>query len=396
MPARRGIAETDEMSSADIYRLARGKLTRLAQSGLDSFTFRERAISALRSTVGFDAAWWWTIDPASLLFTSGVFEPLPADHSICGGLHTNEFGDRDVNKFRVLARRPGNVGVLSAATGGDLRRSERYQRLLTPLGYQHELRLAQCDDAALWGGLALLREQGTPDFTPAEARRIASLGPTLTEGLRLGIAFGSVPVDCVPEGPGLLIVDDNLKVLTATANARRWLAELPDDWAGLPDAVRSVVGRVRDLRNGENSEFRVPRVRVRGTSGRWLAIYASQAEETGSAAASTAVIIQEARPAEIAPLIIQAYGLSPREARVTRLVLQGHSTGQIATAVHLSPYTVQDHLKAVFGKVGVRSRRELVATLFDQYQWPRFGMGDHAPEADGAIAGSYAAEGALA
>jgi hypothetical protein len=116
--------------SATTLRQTRGKLNRLAHAGLDSFAYRERAISELRATLAFDAAWWWTIDPASALFTSGVFEPLPSNHTICGGLHSNEFGDADYNKFRVLARRTGKVGVLSAATGGQLERSDRHQRML--------------------------------------------------------------------------------------------------------------------------------------------------------------------------------------------------------------------------------------------------------------------------
>jgi DNA-binding CsgD family transcriptional regulator len=47
-------------------------------------------------------------------------------------------------------------------------------------------------------------------------------------------------------------------------------------------------------------------------------------------------------PAEIAPIIVQAYGLSDREADLTRLILQGLSTKEIAARLHLSPYTVQD------------------------------------------------------
>lgn len=330
------------------------------------------------------------------MFTSGVFEPLPSDHAICGGLHRNELGDTDYNKFRELAHRSGQVGVLSAATGGQLERSDRYQQTLVPLGYEHELRLALSDDAALWGGIALLREPDTPDFTPAEARRVASLGQILTEGLRIGIAFGSASVDCTPNGPGMLIVDDDLNILTTTSNAERWLGELADGSPGLPDAVRSVVGCVKQLHDSDTPQDRLPRARVRGTSGRWLAIYASRVRETSSQSANTAVIIQEAKPSEIAPLIIHAYGLSPREAQVTRLVLQGLSTDQIAAQVHLSHYTVQDHLKRVFAKVGVRSRRELAATIFGQYHWPRFGLGDNAPESDGAIAGIYQADSTLA
>ena len=381
--------QTSGMSSAENFQLTRAKLNRLAHSGLDSFSYRERAIRTLRPVLDFDAVWWWTIDPASTLFTSGVFEPLPSDHAVCGGLHRNEFGHTDYNKFRELARRTGQVGVLSDATGGQLERSDRYQHMLAPLGYEHELRLALSDDAALWGGIALLRDPDAPDFTAAETRRLASLGPILTDGLRIGVAFGSVSVDRTPGGPGMLIVDDDLNVLTVTANAERWLSEIAGGCPGLPDSVRSVVGCVKELHGSETPDGLIPRVRVRGASGRWLAIYASRARQAGSQSAHTAVIIQEAKPSEVAPLIINAYGLSRHEAQVTRLVLQGLSTKQIAAEIHLSPYTVQDHLKSIFAKVGVRSRRELVATIFDQYHWPKYGLGENPPESDGAVGGSY-------
>lgn len=45
------------------------------------------------------------------------------------------------------------------------------------------------------------------------------------------------------------------------------------------------------------------------------------------------------------------------------LVLRGYSTKQIVSQLAISQYTVQEHLRTVFDKLGVRSRQELAASL---------------------------------
>jgi DNA-binding CsgD family transcriptional regulator len=91
----------------------------------------------------------------------------------------------------------------------------------------------------------------------------------------------------------------------------------------------------------------------------------------GQGPTRVAVILEPALPARITPLLMAAYGLTEREQDVTRLVLQGESTAGIAERLVVSPHTVQQHLKNVFEKTGVRSRRDLVGKVFFSHYEPR-------------------------
>ncbi len=61
---------------------------------------------------------------------------------------------------------------------------------------------------------------------------------------------------------------------------------------------------------------------------------------------------------------------SHRERQVMEYVSQGMTNAQIAEALFLSESTIKSHLASVFGKFGVRSRRE-AAALFNELEQPR-------------------------
>jgi DNA-binding CsgD family transcriptional regulator len=78
--------------------------------------------------------------------------------------------------------------------------------------------------------------------------------------------------------------------------------------------------------------------------------------------------------------------LTPAEARVAELAAKGKSNGEIASALYLSPKTVEWTLTRVYGKLGLRSRTELASTFA---AWkghttpPMDGSGPSAPDGFG-------------
>jgi DNA-binding CsgD family transcriptional regulator len=349
------------MNAVQTAQRTRAEIARLAQRGLGVREFSLAAARALGRAVQFDGVCVLTLDPATLLPTGHVVENGLPDSTMARYMEI-EIREPDVNKFADLAR-GGRAASLSAATGGVLERSLRHRELRGPSGFGDELRAAFVGDTGTWGAIVLLREAGSADFRPADARLLASLSEPFAEGLRRAMLITADEHDAGEREAGVLLLADDGSVEASDASAQRWLDELGADAAPgklLPVAIRAVGLQARAA--GGDS---IARARVRARSGRWLLVRGSML------GTRTALILEPARAPELAPLIADAYALTPRERAVTQLVAQGLSTSEIASRLFLSPYTVQDHLKAIFEKTGVGTRGELVARLFFDHYAPR-------------------------
>jgi DNA-binding CsgD family transcriptional regulator len=351
---------------------ARAQIDALATAGLDWRTFGSTALEVLDRAMPFASACLCTMDPATHIVTSTVKTgALDNDHDAEWAFH--EYAVEDVYDFRRLTATDTRVVGLATTTGGDVRRSRRYSELFAPVwDYTDELRATLRVDDATWGGLALFHD-GSRTFTAAEQEFVASVAGSFARGLRAGIVTGmAAQGDTLgPAGPAVLVVGSDGEVGQANAGAAARLAELGCRLGAgpLPQVVRSLVAaaqRSATLPGAVN-----PRARMRTHDGRWIVAHASLLTDGTGVGRTVVVTLDDARPPEIIPLVVSAYGLTDRERDVVTLVLQGVDTADIARSLHLSAYTVQDHLKKVFAKVGVRSRRELIARIVNDLYAPR-------------------------
>ncbi|ANH39242.1 Spore germination protein GerE [Nocardioides dokdonensis FR1436] len=349
----------------------------VARAGVDLDTFLEETVESVGRAVPWTSACLSTQDPSTRLLTSArKYGDLRDVNEHDREFALIEYGTVEPTAFSEIAAAEVPAAGVHLATEGDIEQSERMSRFMRPLfGFHDEARMVFRDGAQAWGAMALFRGSDAAPFAAAEIAFLASLSVPFARGVRTGMLARIVAAPATPgaEGPAVLVFGTDDQVVQMSQGAERRVADLGQgEAAGDPmTSIVALVGSARRYARGETSM--PPRSRVRGASGMWMVLQAAPLTTFAPCSGDVVVTIEEARPPEIVALVVAAFGLTQRERDVTQLVLQGVATKEIATALHVSTYTVQDHLKSVFEKADVRSRRELVSRVyFDQYL-PRMG-----------------------
>jgi DNA-binding CsgD family transcriptional regulator len=330
--------------------------------GDDFNSLRKRLIGRIKRAVTVEASFFAASDPDTLLFTTAwADEPLKA----AGPLFlANELGAAiDVNRFAQLARAKQPVGTLDAATAGQRAASPRFREIMAPMRLGDELRVALRTGHTTWGFLCLHRE-GKTGFSARDVSILAKVAPHAGEALRRIVASSMSPLRSASSEPGILLAERDV-VVGIAGSAASWLSELAGRVVAVGDAVPfSLLGVIRRLETLERGLISAPppALTIITKGGSLLEVHATRM--TGAVGQQAiAITIAPASAAARSCLLLASRGLTPAQCRVAGSVLRGLSTREICVELSIGEHTVQDHLKAVFQKVGVSSRRELVAAL---------------------------------
>jgi DNA-binding CsgD family transcriptional regulator len=321
----------------------------------------EEIVGRIIGVIETDAFFAGATDPdTGLCLGAGMAYNLA--EGVCHPFWEHEFLIPDYNKFADLT--PADpVGDLREATGGRLSRSARYRALNAISDLEDELRATLHAGGRSWGNLQLNRLTGGAPFSEADRTFLRAAAPLAGAALRRALLEEPAHTD-PSRGPGVVILDESGAVISATAEADAWLEELADGWRQYhvninihPELLMLSLATLTD------PDAPTRRVRLRTANGTWLVAHASPLAGSGQ----VALVLEPAKASEIAPIVVEAYGLTPREVEVTRLIARGLSTDEIASTLFLSRHTIRDHLKAIFEKVGVSSRGELTSRLFAEH-----------------------------
>ncbi|MCY0905299.1 helix-turn-helix domain-containing protein [Arthrobacter sp. H14-L1] len=334
------------------------RIESLSGAASDARKFRTDVLRELHRAVGFDAHVWLLTDPVTTV-GSDPHADVPAFGQLPSLIKFKYL--TAVNRWSDLIARRVQVASLVEATGADLARSLLWREVLHDYGVKDVASIVMADRYGCWGFLDLWRRGAPNAFDDDELTFLRQLAPVLTRGLRVrqSVTFSTVPsARRRDSGPVVLVLSENLEVVSQTGAAEEWLRTLLPAASDFPPVPASVYNAAAQLLAVEQKvDSHEARARVHLTDGTWITVRAAR---MGS---QIAVSLEASSPEERLEVFALAHGMSAREAELLAMLADGSDTKLIAQRMFLSELTVQDHLKSIFAKSQTHNRRSLLAQI---------------------------------
>jgi len=338
---------------------ARRRIERICAGSGEDRALRAALLAEIRQVVPCDAYVWALTDPATTVGASPLAE-VPSLRDLPALIRLKYL--TPTNRWTTLAA--DQVATLVEATGGYLDRSLVWRDLLRGYGVHDVASLVLRDTHGCWGFLDLWRS--TPDlpvFSRSERAFLANVLPELTQSLRACLAGTfALPVDVTASGgPAVLLFTDMLepgmRTQQADAQLRALLPTLPGH-SPVPAVALNVAAQLLATEGGIDTHE--PTARLHQDGGRWLQVRAARLDPQPETGAMIAVTIEQAAPAQRVEVYCRAIGLTSRETELLGRLVAGADTRKAANVLGIGEYTVNDHLRSIFAKAGVNSRRQLI------------------------------------
>ncbi len=320
---------------------------------------REAVLAELRHAVGFDAYAWLLTDPDTEVGCAPLAD-VPCLPELPRLIRLKYL--TTCNRWTGMA---APVATLVESTGGQHEGSQLWAELLSAYDVADVASLVFRDAFGCWGFLDLWRTGAAAPFTPSEVAYLASVVRPATDALRRAQArtFAAAAPAPTRTGPAVLVLSPQLEVRAQTAETDAYLRALVPtdaDRRPIPAGAYNVAAQLLAVEAGVDHHPASARVHL--GAGTWLTMGAARVETAEpSAEGDIAVTIELSSPGERRDLFSRAHGLSARESELVEHLAEGADTATVARRMFVSEHTVQDHLKSIFAKTGVRTRRTLLS-----------------------------------
>jgi DNA-binding CsgD family transcriptional regulator len=259
--------------------------------------------------------------------------------------------------------------------------SKYYLEFLKPQGIYHQMSFSLCVGHRLVGVVALFRSSDQPSYGEKEKQKAELMMPCLANGLERALIFEHTArktwiLESSLRGhgsPGFFVLDRDMRMVFTNDKAGLLLEQ--DDFSAsggsavntrsrmiLPEKLGMVckqVAATADKRSEKETEHvywagpegRPLSASINVISGHFLGqkeyfILVKFGERYGTSGQNTSQIAKQ-------------YGLSGREVDVVKEVVKGSSNADISKNLFISIHTVENHMKRIFRKMGVKNRTQL-------------------------------------
>jgi len=320
----------------------------------------------------------WTDENAQLVryFVEGPIDTRLAQ------LYFDEFHNRLESEampaFAALARLPAGVRGANELGGERLYRSALYHEIWKPQGFHTRLEaVLRGAGGHLLGSLVLYRTVGDPPFNAADEARLAAVLPDIAAALqncgRAVVDEHHLPAPAPPEAV-LMTLDGNICHVSAGAQTLLMLSEggasrdllsrpLHELGGGVLPALLLKLRESRRAASADRAPLAVSLVQDT-VAGPLQASATLLAPLQPAAAPLVQVTLRRLEPRRLAvERALRSLPLTPGQAAVCRELLHGRSRTEAAARLGVSTATVVDHVRKIYGALGVRTAMDLRALL---------------------------------